>query len=189
MTKSKWTALLVIVGIIDAIQWFIIELVLVWFFGAGIAINEILDPIVGGLIGIYLQKNHVEVLRNVKRLMWLMGTEAAAALTGGFVQTWIIAVWYIKKDYEREEAAIAEAGADRAQLESNAASVKYYAEGVGRPRKEVGEDTRKLYSGGIGRPRGRDPLPMQDMKPSNIVAVDFNRESPPEEGGDMQKAA
>ncbi len=156
MTKNKWTIFLAVMLIIDFVQWVVIEMVLVWFFGVGAIINVILDPIIGVATVGYLQKQGVDILHNPKWLLWLLGTEAMAELSGGFFQVWVGALWFIKKDYEAQQAALGVATEKDAQLQSDVASQRYYAEGVGRVRKEVGADTRTMYSQGIGRPRGRD---------------------------------
>ena len=54
--KSKgWFLLYLFAGGMDFIQFVIIECILVWVFGIGVAINEILDPIVGVIIALWIQ--------------------------------------------------------------------------------------------------------------------------------------
>ncbi len=91
-------------GGMDFIQLFIIELVLGWF-GVGIAINEALDPIVGGALFVWIQViKKVSLIQKPQRLISLVGTEAAAALTGGIAQFWVLDVWYIHNDTKKEDA-------------------------------------------------------------------------------------
>jgi hypothetical protein len=106
ISKKEWAAILVISGILDFIQFVIIEGILVWLFGIGAAINEVIDPIIGIATVIYLQIRGVEIARNPQRILLLLGTEALAEFTGGVVQLWVIAIWRIKKSVDAEEAAM-----------------------------------------------------------------------------------
>jgi len=106
--KSKgWALLYIFAGGMDFIQLVIIEGILVWFAGLGAVINEILDPIVGIFIALWIQfGKKVSLFSRPKRIISLVGTEAAGALTGGIAQLWILDVWYIHNDVKKEEAEL-----------------------------------------------------------------------------------
>ncbi len=88
----------------DFIQFFILELIFVWFFGAGAAINEVIDPIVGVILAGWIQFiKKVSLVSRPQRLVSMFATEAAAALTGGIAQFWILDVWYIHNDVKKED--------------------------------------------------------------------------------------
>jgi hypothetical protein len=129
--KGEWKILYVIVGTIDFIQFFLIEGFLIWAFGIGAGINEIVDPIVGSVLLGYFELRGVRILTDVKRLMSMVGTEAAAAVTGGVAQLWILDVWYIHGDVKREEAeAKAQAAAESMEGPPN-------RNGTRRPNRRV----------------------------------------------------
>ncbi len=102
--SNGWLWMYIFAGVMDFIQLFIIELVLGWF-GIGVAINEVLDLIVGGILVIWIQFiKKVSLIQRPQRLISLVGTEAAAALTGGIAQLWVLDVWYIHSDAKKEDA-------------------------------------------------------------------------------------
>ncbi|MEA2715539.1 MAG: hypothetical protein QOG91_567 [Candidatus Parcubacteria bacterium] len=107
--KSKdkgWLLLYLFSGGMDFIQFVIIEVILIWFLGLGAAINEVLDPIVGVILASWIQfGKKVSLISRPNRLLSMVGTEAAAALTGGIAQLWILDVWYIHNDVKKEVAA------------------------------------------------------------------------------------
>ena len=110
---GHWIVLFVIVGIIDVVQFFVLEGLLALLLGIGPIVNEVLDPIVGLILGAYLHIKGVNMLVHPKRLLWLIGTEATAAITGGAVQAWVIALYFIYRDVKREDREIAAAEAKK----------------------------------------------------------------------------
>ena len=102
--KKEWIGLYIVTGIIDFIQFVIIECVFVWFFGVGAAINEFLDPIVGVALAGYFQIRGVSLFKRVGRVVSMLGMEVAEEITGGVVQLWILEVWYMQKSAMNEEA-------------------------------------------------------------------------------------
>ncbi len=143
-------------GGMDFIQFVIIECILVWVFGIGVAINEILDPIVGVIIALWIQfGKKVSLVQHPSRLASLVGMEALSAVTGGIAQLWILDVWYIHSDVKKEEAQM---NAEREQEEFLQAGMarKYVEDGVGRARTEQLQpsESSRFYVDGVGRPRG-----------------------------------
>ncbi len=114
--KTEWKLLYVITGAVDFIQFVIIELILVWVFGIGAVINEILDPIVGVLIAGYLQIRGVSLFKHPSRLASLLGMELLEEFTGGVAQAWIIDIWYIHRNVQQEEIGIQAAQEQERQL-------------------------------------------------------------------------
>jgi hypothetical protein len=104
--KKEWTALFIVMGIIDFIQFAIIELILVWFFGLGAAINEVLDPIVGASFAGYLLLRRVSPVTYWKSYASIIGMAGLEEITGGVAQLWILDVWYIKKNVQQIEGAV-----------------------------------------------------------------------------------
>jgi hypothetical protein len=104
--KTEWRILIAVTCAIDFVQLFIIELVLVWFFGVGAIINVILDPILAGCYIVYFQLRGVNLFKRPQRILSMAGVEVAAEITGGIAQLWFLDVWYIKKDVEKEQAML-----------------------------------------------------------------------------------
>jgi len=154
MTKGNWLALLILTGIVDFIQLVIIEGILVWLFGAGIALNEIIDPIVGVAIAGYLYKKNVPLITRPYRLIALAGSEIAAIISAGVAQFWILSVWYIRHDVLKEEAGFQEAQQKQTQLTGNVRQ-PYNQNGVRLPRAvEYSRNDTPLNMDGIRAPNG-----------------------------------
>ena len=156
MSKMKWTFLYIFSGGMDFIQFVVIECILVWFFGVGVAINEVLDPIVGGAILLFLQFiGGVNMLTKVNRVLSLIGTEAAAGLTGGIAQLWILDVWYIHSTVKAEEAE-EQAQKDQQAMLQAGGDGPLYQNGVGKPRGNGGAPSGPVNKTGKGG-RGMRP--------------------------------
>ncbi len=171
--KSKhWVLLYTFAGGMDIIQFVFIELILVWFFGIGALVNEILDPIVGIIIALWIQFiKKVSLISRPGRLISLIGTEALAALTGGIAQLWILDVWYIHSTVKKEEAEL------RAQEEqekmSQSSNVPLYSNGARRPGNPDGASraTNPKNNAGTRAPGGtvKPSVPrLLDIKPPLI---------------------
>ena len=120
--KNEWIILACVVGVIDFVQIVIIEGILVWLFGIGIVINEILDPIVGICLGAYFQLRGVNLFSHLNRLASMLGMLGLEEITGGVAQLWILDVWYIYRDVKKEEAGMSQStmnGARSVNLNSN----------------------------------------------------------------------
>ncbi len=124
--KTEWKVIYVVMGTLDFIQFVVIELILVWFFGVGIIVNEILDPIIGALFAIYLQLRGVNLVRRLNRLASIIGFGALAEITGGVAQLWILDVWYLHNDVKKEEREFEAADAEQAFLTANRQQTLYY---------------------------------------------------------------
>ncbi len=124
--KTEWVVIYVVMGTLDFIQFVVIELILVWFFGIGIIVNEILDPIIGALFAIYLQLRGVNLVRRLNRLASIIGFGALAEITGGVAQLWILDVWYLHSDVKKEERELEAAEAQAIFLNANNQQTLYY---------------------------------------------------------------
>ena len=154
--KSKgWVWLYIFSGGMDFIQFVIIEWILVWFFGIGIGINEVLDPIVGIIIAAWIQfGKKVSLISRPNRLMSLVGTEAVAAFTGGIAQLWVLDVWYIHSDVRKEEAGAKAAEDQQAFMQQNVEQPLYQG-GRRNPRPEdASESSGPMVMDGIRAPGG-----------------------------------
>ncbi len=116
ISKSGWLVLYVVTGGIDFVQLVIIELVLVWFFGIGIGVNEVLDPIVGVALGAQFQLRGVSLFKYPSRFLSMVGVEIAEEGSLGVAQIWIAEVWYMHRSVKKEEALIAAAKVQRELL-------------------------------------------------------------------------
>lgn len=157
MSKGKWIFLYAFSGGMDLIQFIVIEVILVWFFGVGAVLNEILDPIVGVIIGLYLQFiGGVSLLKRPKRLISMFAMEGLSAVTGGIAQLWVLDVWYIHNDVKSEEAEAAAAAEQEALLAAGGEG-QYYKDGVGRPRGTPGSSSGPANTGGANGKGYRAP--------------------------------
>ncbi len=171
--KSKgWLLLYIFSGGMDLIQFVFIELILGWF-GVGVVVNEIIDPIVGIIIGCWIQfGKKVSLISRPKRIISMFGTEAVGALTGGIAQLWVLDVWYIHNDVKKEEAELkAQEAKDLAIQSSNG---EQNIDGTRYPRNPyntsmqgpVNKDGVRLPRGGMRPINSRIALP--DTKPPII---------------------
>jgi hypothetical protein len=155
--KTEWKIVYLVTGFLDFVQFVIIELILVWFFGLGAAINEILDPIVGFALAIYLSIRGVNLFQRMNRLVSMVGMEAASEFTGGAVQLWILDVWYIHRDVKKEEAE-AQAQKEMAEEMSNVTQQPLNQGGVRAPDEpDESSPEETLNTNGRRRPRQQSP--------------------------------
>ncbi len=128
--KKEWWIIYAVTATLDFIQFVIIECILVWFFGAGALINEVLDPIVGILFALYLFLRGVSPAKYWKSYASILGMEALEELTGGAAQLWILDAWYIHKNIQQIE------GAEQVRKEQEA----FMQSNVQRPANQIGPD-------------------------------------------------
>lgn len=98
--KMEWVALYVLFGIVDLIQ------LLITLTGIGIAINEIADPIIGGIILAYFQLRGVSMIKRPSRVISLFGVLGLETITGGIAPAWIVDIWLIQRSVMQEDAEI-----------------------------------------------------------------------------------
>ncbi len=167
--KKEWWILVIIAGILDFIQFVIIEMILVWLFGIGIAINEIADPIIAGLTTAYLMARKVNLFKYPSRILSMAGVEVAAELTGGVAQFWFLDIWYIKHSVEKEEAA-EKAAQEQQEMLRGVQRQFLNQDGSRNPQQNsTGTTPPPLNSGGIRAPGGGlKPPVIRDIKPPII---------------------
>lgn len=144
--KKEWTIVYIVMGVLDFIQFVIIELVLVWFFGIGIAINEFMDPVVGILFALYLFIRGVGVAKYWKNYASILGMEFLEEVTGGVTQLWVLDVWYIKGNIQKMENA-EKAQKEKEMMLQNIANQPLNEDGTRLPETRTTTGT----SGGNGR--------------------------------------
>jgi hypothetical protein len=149
--KKEWWGIFIVMGIIDFVQFVIIELILVWFFGVGALINEILDPIVGIVFAGYLYLRGVSVGKYWKSYASIVGMEALEELTGGIAQLWILDVWYIRGNIRQIEGTVEE---QKMLEQQNSVRQPLYVNGVRRPETQTAnsysEDVSNTRTSGEG---------------------------------------
>ena len=104
--KREWVVVFIVMGILDFIQFIIIECILVWFFGIGIGINEILDSIVGILFAAYLFIRGLSPVEYWNCYASILGMAVLEEITFGVAQLWILDVWYIYRSVKKNEAKL-----------------------------------------------------------------------------------
>ncbi len=161
ISKKEWLVVLLVTAIVDFIQLVVIEGVLVWFFGIGAGINEVLDPIVGIIFTVYLMWRRVPIFSHYKRLIAIFGVEAAEELSFGVAQAWVFAAWYIRGDVLAEEGELEGAESAAAAVVSRAKaqplnkdgrrerdaqmSIEEFNEIMNKKRQERGQLTNDEY--------------------------------------------
>lgn len=152
--KNEWKIVYVVVGLIDFIQFVIIEVILVWVFGVGVLINEVLDVVVGILLALYFQLRGVNLFKRINRLASMVGMEALEELTGGVAQLWILDVWYIHGDVKREEAE-SDSQQEQESLLNNSIRQPLYKDGMRQPESKQGQTNLAVRNtSGIRVPNG-----------------------------------
>ncbi len=157
--KNEWLILLALTGTIDLVQFFA-DLFLTEFFGAPEIVSEIADPFIGIGLVTYLQLRGVEMIRNPKRLLSLLGVTGLEELTGGLAPAWVLDIWYIRNSVQQEEAAIKA----QKEQEMNLSDIRQplYSNGRRAPRAEIEERTktaqRPVNNMGSRRPGNIRPL-------------------------------
>jgi hypothetical protein len=179
MSKGEWTMLYIVTGTLDFVQFFVIEVILVWFFGAGVAINEVLDPIVAGGLLVYFPLRGVSLIKEWKRVASILGFEGASAITGGAAQLWVFDVWYIHSDVKREEAEekALEANAQQEQMQEDDETpqnvVDMNGEPVRLPRGNVVNTMHTIDSNGEPMRRPSNVIPMTTRK--EVVSTNIKK--------------
>jgi len=146
---GEWTILYVIAGIIDLIQFFgdllLTEAAFVPEAGSAIA-----DPFIGLAIGGYLQWRGVDMIKQPKRILSLVGVTGLEELTGGIAPAWIIDIWYIHKTVKMDDAQLeAQRGQEIGQMREF-----YNKDGRRAPdieRSSVQTEADPLYKNGVRR--------------------------------------
>jgi uncharacterized membrane protein YgcG len=149
--KTEWLILYIVMGGLDFIQFFIIECILVWFFGLGAAINEVADPIIGAIFAGYLFIRKLDPVTHWKSYASVVGMAGLEEITGGAAQLWILDVWYIRRNVLQTEGAGEGQGAQGGAASQNKTRQALYANG----RREPGgtaSDTRQLNVDGVRLP-------------------------------------
>ncbi|MGC9605366.1 MAG: hypothetical protein ABSF56_01225 [Minisyncoccia bacterium] len=95
--KGEWIALYAATGAIDLIQF------LIDFTGVGAGVNEAADPFIGVALGGYFQLRGVSMIKNISRLMSLLGVVGLEEVTFGVAPAWVVDTWYIHKTVRQEK--------------------------------------------------------------------------------------
>jgi hypothetical protein len=95
----EWKMVFILTGLTDLAQWGI-DLIPAY----GEAINEISDPCIGIIFGLYLQLRGVSMVKRISRLISLVASDLAEQLSFDVAPAWIIDAWYIHSTVKQEWA-------------------------------------------------------------------------------------
>ncbi len=160
--KPEWIALFAVTGLIDLVQ-LLGDLFLSEAFAAPEVINEIVDPFIGVFLGGYFQFRGVEILRQPKRVLSLLGVTGLEELTGAMAPGWVFDVWYIYKSVRTEEAE-SQAQKEQEEWKQQVMQQARASNFNGRREASLGPEAERVssapsiarYFKGIGRPRGNE---------------------------------
>ncbi len=147
--KGEWLGLYVIMGIIDILQ-FLGDLLLTEAFFIPEAGSAVADPFIGVALGGYFQWRGVDMIRQPKRILSLIGVAGLEEISGGIAPAWIVDVWYIQRSVRMEDAQL------NAQREQEIGQMRQHYNKNGRREPEIERagdqsDNTPLYKDGVRR--------------------------------------
>jgi hypothetical protein len=153
ISKTEWTILLVVAASLDFIQFVVIECILVWFFGLGAAINEVLDPIISVATIGYLTMRKVNLIKYPSRILSMIGVQGLETLTGGIAQFWFLEILYLRSSVIKEDAA-ERAAEEQESIIAATIQQPLYKNGVRQPRTGTTSSSRPMNMSGVRAPSG-----------------------------------
>jgi len=142
----EWKMVFILTGLTDLAQWGI-DLIP----GYGEAINEIGDPCIGIILGLYFQLRGVSMIQRPGRLISLIASDLAEQLSVDVAPAWIIDAWYIHKtvadEWSLQQASMAESQEDGQPLNR-----MVNGQATRKPtviKKPLNQGGKRLPSGGI----------------------------------------
>jgi hypothetical protein len=108
----EWKMVFIMTGLTDLAQWGI-DFIPVY----GEVVNEVSDPCLGVILGLYFQLRGISMVKRPSRLISLIGSDLAEQLSADVAPAWIIDAWYIHKtvadEWAMEQASLAETEEDQ----------------------------------------------------------------------------